>query len=83
MSWLVDGLDEFKHNETYRDGLLIALLELGVTSLRSPMADLANAYVRRMISDFVRQGFVFIIYSLASPNEHVMTTIADDRALIV
>ena len=29
---LVDGLDEFKRKETYRDGLLIALLELGVTS---------------------------------------------------
>ena len=83
MSWLVDGLDEFKRKETYRDGLLIALLELGVTSLRSPMADLANADVRRRISDFFRQGFGFIIYSLASPEEHVMTTIADDRALIV
>ena len=74
MSWLVDGLDEFKRKETYRDGLLIALLELGVTSLRSPMPDLANADVHRRISDFVRQGFGFIIYSLASPDEHVMTT---------
>ena len=83
MSWLVDGLDEFKRKETYRDGLLIALLELGVTSLRSPMADLANAYVRRLISDFVRQGFGFIIYSLAYPDEYVMITIAADRSLIV
>ena len=80
---VVDGLDEFKRKETYRDGLLIALLELGVTSLRSPMADHANADVRRGISDFVRQGFGFIIYSLASPDEHVMTTIAADRALTV
>ena len=54
MSWLVDGLDEFKRKETYRDGLLIALLELGVTSLMSPMADLANADVRRRISNYVR-----------------------------
>ena len=83
MSWLVDGLDEFKHKETYRDGLLIALLELGVTSLMSPMADLANADVRRRISDFVRQGFGFIIYSLASSDEHVITTIAADRDLIL
>ena len=29
---VVDGLDEFKRKGTYRDGLLIALLELGVTS---------------------------------------------------
>ncbi len=29
---VVDGLDEFKRKEAYRDGLLIALLELGVTS---------------------------------------------------
>jgi len=28
---IVDGLDEFKSKEAYRDGLLIALLELGVT----------------------------------------------------
>ena len=28
---VVDGLDEFKRKETYRDGLLIALLEFGVT----------------------------------------------------
>ena len=32
VSWLLDGLDEFKRKEAYRDGLLIALLELGVTS---------------------------------------------------
>ena len=83
MSWLVDGLDEFKRKETYRDGLLIALLELGVTSLRSPMADLANADVRRRISDFVRQDFGFIIYSLAFLDEHVKTTIAADIVFIV
>ena len=83
MSWLVYGLDEFKRKETYRDGLLIALLELGVTSLRIPVADLTNADVRRRISDFVRQGFGFIIYSIAYPDEHVMTNIAADRALIV
>ena len=41
----IDGLDEFNYKGTYRDGLLIALLELGVTSLRGPMADLANANV--------------------------------------
>ena len=29
---VVDGLDEFKRKEIYRDGLLIALLEFGVTS---------------------------------------------------
>ena len=29
---VVDGLDEFKRKETYRDGLLIALSELCVTS---------------------------------------------------
>ena len=83
MSWLVDGLDEFKLKETYRDGLLIALLLLGVISLRSPMADLANADVRRRISDFVREGFGFIIYSLASPDEHLMITLATDRAFVV
>jgi len=32
----VDGLDEFKPKETYRDGLLIALLEIDVSSLRAP-----------------------------------------------
>ena len=56
MSWLVDGLDEFKRKETYRDGLLIALLELGVTSLRGPLADLANADVRERLSEFARLG---------------------------
>ena len=29
---VADGLDEFKRKEAYRDGLLIALLEFGVTS---------------------------------------------------
>ena len=29
---VVYGLDEFKRKETYRDGLLIVLLELGETS---------------------------------------------------
>ena len=72
---VVDGLDEFKRKETDRDGLLIALLELGVTSLRSPMADLANADVRRRINDFVRQGFGFTVYSLDSRDEYVLTAI--------
>jgi len=78
----VDGLDEFKRKETYRDGLLIALLELGVTSLRVPLADLANADVRRRLSDFVRLGFGFTVYSLDSPDEHVLTTIAAHGALL-
>ena len=61
---VVDGLDEFKRKEAYRDGLLIALLELGVTSLRGPLADLANIDVRRSLSDFVRLSFRFTVYSL-------------------
>ena len=73
---VVDGLDEFKRKEAYRDGLLIALLELGVTSLRVPLADLANADVRRRLSDFVRLGFGFTVYSLDFPDEHVLTIIA-------
>ena len=79
----VDGLDEFKRKEAYRDGLLIALLELGVTSLRVPLADLANADVRRRLSDFVRLGFGFTVYSLDSPDEYVLTTIAAHGALLV
>ena len=80
---VVDGLDEFKRKETYRDGLLIALLELGVTSLRVPLADLARADVRRRLSDFVRLGFGFTVYSLDSPDEYVLTTIAAHGALLV
>ena len=79
---VVDGFDEFKRKETYRDGLLIALLELGVTSLRVPLADLANADFRRRLSDFVRLGFGFTVYSLGSPDEHVLTTIATHGALL-
>ncbi len=75
--------DEFKRKEIYRDGLLIALLELGVTTLRGPMAELANADVRRRLSDFVRLGFGFSVYSLASPDKHVLTTITAHGALIV
>ena len=80
---VVDGLDEFKRKETYRDGLLIALLELGVTSLRVPLADLANADVRRRLSYFVRLGFGFTVYNLDSPDEYVLTTITDYGALLV
>ena len=72
---VVDGLDEFKRKETYRDGLLIALLELGVTSLRVPLTDLARADVRRSLSDFVRLSFRFTVYSLDSSDEYVLTTI--------
>ena len=60
---VVDGFDEFKCKETYRDGLLIALLEFGVTSLRVTLADLARTDVRRRLSDFVRLGFGFTVYS--------------------
>ena len=80
---VVDGLDEFKRKETYRDGLLIALLELAVTSLRAPLTDLANADVSRRLSDFVRLGFGFTVYSLDSPDEYVLTTIAAYRAFLL
>ena len=80
---VVDGLDEFKRKEAYRDGLLIALLELGVTSLRVTLADLARADVRRRLSDFVRLGFGFTVYSLDSPDEYVLTTITAYGVLIV
>ena len=80
---VVDGLDEFKCKETYRDGLLIALLELGVTQLRVTLADLARADVRRGLSDFVRLSFGFTVYSLDSPDKYVLTTITTYGALIV
>ena len=80
---VVDGLDEFKRKGTYRDGLLIALLELGVTSLRVPLADLARADIRRRLSYFVRLGFGFTVYSLDSPDEYVLTTIAAHRAFLL
>ena len=79
----VDGLDEFKRKETYRDGLLIALLEFGVTSLRDPMVDFARTDIRRRLSDFVRRGFRFTVYSLDSPDEYVLTTITAYGALLV
>ena len=80
---VVDGLYEFKRKETYRDGLLIALLGLGVTSLRVSLADLARADVRRRLSDFVSLGFGFPVYSLDSPDEYVLTTITAYGALLV
>ena len=80
---VVDGLYEFKRKETYRDGLLIALLEFGVTSLRVTLADLARADVRRRLSDFVRLGFGFTVYSLDSPDEYVLTTIAAHRTFLI
>ncbi len=78
-----DGLDEFKRKEAYRDGLLIALLELGVTSLRVPFADLANADVRARLSDFVKLGFEFTVYSLGVPGEATLATIEAHGNLLV
>ncbi|MCP4420113.1 MAG: hypothetical protein GY805_26205, partial [Chloroflexi bacterium] len=77
-----DGLDEFKRKEAYRDGLLIALLELGVTSLRVPFADLANADVRQRLSDFVKLGFEFTIYTLDVPDEATLAIMAAHGDLI-
>ncbi|MBT7989261.1 MAG: hypothetical protein HN769_05215 [Anaerolineae bacterium] len=70
-----DGLDEFKRKEAYRDSLLIALLELGVKSLRVPFADLANADIRQRLTDFVKLGFEFTTYSLGIPDKATMATI--------
>ncbi|MBT3187816.1 MAG: hypothetical protein HN736_05460 [Anaerolineae bacterium] len=70
-----DGLDEFKRKEAYRDSLLIALLELGVKSLRVPFADLVNADIRQRLSDFVKLGFEFTTYSLGIPDKATMATI--------
>ena len=47
------------------------------------MADLTRADVRRRLSDFVRLGFGFTVYSLDSPDEYVLTTIAVHGALLV
>jgi len=70
-----DGLDEFRRKEAYRDGLLIALLELGVTALRVPFADLANADVRQRLADYVRLGFEFTVYSLGVPDATTLATV--------
>jgi len=69
-----DGLDEFKRKEAYRDWLLISLLELGVKSLRVPFADLAGTDVRQRLSDFVKLGFEFTVYSLGMPDESTLST---------
>jgi len=78
-----DGLDEFKRKEAYRDGLLIALIELGVTSLRVPFADLANADVRQRLSDFVKLGFDFTVFSLGIPDAATLTALEMHGHLIV
>ncbi len=71
-----DGLDEFQRKEAYRDGLLMALFELGVTALRVPFADLAQADVRRRLANFVQLGFEFTVYSLGLPDEATLATVA-------
>lgn len=78
----VDGLDEFIRKEAYRDALLMALLELGVTSLRVPFADLANADVRRRLADFVKLGFEFTIYSLDVPDKATLSVMVEYGRLI-
>ncbi|MBC8335319.1 MAG: metallophosphoesterase [Anaerolineales bacterium] len=78
-----DGLDEFKRKEAYRDWLLYALLELGVTSLRVPIADLENADVRLRLSDFTKMGFEFTVYSLGIPDKDILTTMETHGSLIV
>ncbi len=78
-----DGLDEFTRKEAYRDALLIALFELGVTALRVPFADLANADVRQRLSDFVKLGFEFTVYSLGAPDEATLATIKAHSSLLV
>jgi predicted phosphodiesterase len=70
-----DGLDEFNRKEAYRDGLLLALLELGVTALRVPFADLTNEGVRGRMADFSKLGFEFTVFSLGAPDEGVLDTI--------
>lgn len=77
-----DGLDEFTLKEAHRDALLMALMELGVTSLRVPFADLANADVRQRLADFVRLGFAFTIYSLDVPDEATLAVLAKYGRLI-
>ncbi|VAW30766.1 hypothetical protein MNBD_CHLOROFLEXI01-2490, partial [hydrothermal vent metagenome] len=77
-----DGLDEFTRKEAYRDALLLALFELGVTSLRVPFADLANADVRQRLADFVRLGFEFTVYSLDVPDEATLAIMAEYGRLI-
>ena len=78
-----DGLDEFTRKEAYRDGLLMALFELGVTSLRIPFADLAHEDVRQRLSDFVKLGFAFTVYSLGVPDEATLATMTAHSNLIV
>ncbi len=79
----VDGLDEFTRKEAYRDALLMALFELGVTSLRVPIADLANPDVRHRMSDFVKLGFQFTVYSLGVPDDSALTTIKAHGDLLI
>jgi len=70
-----DGLDEFGRKEAYRDWLLFALIELGVTSLRVPFADLLNDESCQRMSDFVKLGFEFTVYSLGMPDEATLKII--------
>lgn len=76
-----DGLDEFQRKEAYRDWLLAALLELGVTSLRVPLADLVNPDIRQRLMDYVKLGFEFTIFSLGMPNDSTLETIDTHKNL--
>jgi hypothetical protein len=48
-----------------------------------PFADLANADVRQRLSDFVKLGFEFTVYTLGVPDEAILTTIETHGNLLV
>ena len=78
----VEGLDEFRRKEAYRDELILALFELGVKELRVPFADLASSEVSRRMADLISLGFEFTVYSLGCPDAQMLKVYRERQALV-
>ncbi|MEB8431748.1 metallophosphoesterase [Cocleimonas sp. KMM 6892] len=63
------GLDEFDRKWVRNDYALLALLEMGVKSLRIPFADIMNLNRRKRLHEMQKLGFEFTLFSFGIPED--------------
>ncbi len=75
-------MEEFSRKRARNDYTLLRLQQMGITTVRTPLADLMDGDVRRRIEDYRCAGIRFSFFCLGVPSDSEAAVIRDHQSLV-
>lgn len=76
------ALEEFSRKTARNDYPLLRLWQMGIETVRTPLADLARPDSLRRVQDFAATGIRFHMFTTSMPDARMLKAIAENRAAL-